>query len=111
MFSSIAAVLGNTGQVSYAAANSFMDYLCEYRRYKLGLPALSINWGPISGAGVLERNMDILSNIETHGFVALHHTKGKKNYVYQIANAITRFYVHTLHLLLTFVQRLAVILT
>jgi hypothetical protein len=76
MFSSISGVLGNVGQVAYAAANSFMDQLCEYRRHKLGLPALSVNWGPISGAGVLERNADITSILETNGFYSLHYTTG-----------------------------------
>ena len=53
MFSSIAGLLGNAGQLAYSAANSFLDSLCEYRQHKLGLPALSINWGTISGAGLL----------------------------------------------------------
>ncbi|CAB4025205.1 Phthiocerol synthesis polyketide synthase type I, partial [Paramuricea clavata] len=74
MFSSISGVLGNVGQVAYAAANSFMDQLCEYRRHKLGLPALSVNWGPIIGAGVLERNAVIASILEKHGFYTLHYT-------------------------------------
>jgi hypothetical protein len=76
MFSSISGVLGNAGQVAYSAANSFMDQLCEYRLHKLGLPGLSVNWGPISGAGVLERNTDITSILESGGFYSLHFTTG-----------------------------------
>jgi myxalamid-type polyketide synthase MxaB len=54
-FSSFSAVCGAPRQGSYNAGNAFLDALAHYRQRR-GLPALSIDWGAVAGAGFVERH-------------------------------------------------------
>ncbi|MFG1645427.1 SDR family NAD(P)-dependent oxidoreductase, partial [Amycolatopsis sp. NPDC049252] len=51
LFSSLAATLGNPAQTTYAAANNHLNTLAQ-TRHSQGLPALSLNWGLWTGAGM-----------------------------------------------------------
>jgi len=70
LFSSIASVLGNRGQGNYAASNAYLDALAHYRQTK-GLPAMTVNWGPLADVGMAARDPKILGHLARLGLTAL----------------------------------------
>lgn len=55
VYSSATTFLGNPGQSSYVAANSFLEALIAQRR-AAGLPGTYMAWGPLDDVGFLARN-------------------------------------------------------
>jgi myxalamid-type polyketide synthase MxaE and MxaD len=68
LYSSAAALLGAPGQANHAAANAFLDALA-HARHGLGLPALSINWGPWAAHGAIVD--DRLAFLEQRGWAPI----------------------------------------
>ncbi|MFK5952924.1 MAG: SDR family NAD(P)-dependent oxidoreductase, partial [Desulfobacterium sp.] len=76
LFSSTASLLGSPGQGNYAAGNHFMDTLAELRK-RIGLPGLSINWGPWSETGMAAAlKPEDMKRWEKGGFTPLTVEKG-----------------------------------
>ena len=66
LFSSAVVTLGNLQQTAYVAGNSALDALARQRR-RAGLPALSLQWGPVTDAGYVER-AELSGHLEALGF-------------------------------------------
>jgi acyl transferase domain-containing protein/NADPH:quinone reductase-like Zn-dependent oxidoreductase/NADP-dependent 3-hydroxy acid dehydrogenase YdfG/acyl carrier protein len=66
LFSSATAIIGAVPQIAYAAANAGLDALAELRRAQ-GKPALSVNWGALSGGGMAENSTTVRRYLELIG--------------------------------------------
>jgi microcystin synthetase protein McyD len=69
LFSSAVSLLGSAGQANHAAANAFVDALAQHRR-GMGLPALSIAWGPWAELGAAV-DRDVSGRLAKKGIGAL----------------------------------------
>lgn len=68
--SSSAGVIGNRGQSNYAAGNCFQDALAHYCRLQ-GRHAVSIDLGPVLGAGMLAEDENMLDILRASGFYGI----------------------------------------
>jgi epothilone polyketide synthase D len=75
MYSSLVGVVGSAGQANYAAANTFLDALAHHRR-ALGLPAVSLDWGPFGNAGMAAEHLRLASARDWHGAVPFSAARG-----------------------------------
>jgi len=66
LFSSVTTMMGSPGQANYVAANAFLDALAHLR-HSMNLPALTVNWGHLSGTGYVARHVEIAKHLEASG--------------------------------------------
>jgi len=75
--SSVGALLGQTGQANYAAANAFLDAFVHARRAR-GQPALGVNWGGWYGSGLAlsEGGQRTIKGLEMRGVLGFQSSDG-----------------------------------
>lgn len=71
MLSSVMTLFGNIEQGAYVAANAYLESLA-HQRYTAGLPALTVQLGAVTGAGVLHRNQRTCEIVKARGLLPLH---------------------------------------
>ena len=77
MFSSVAALFGNAGQVNYAAANAALDYAaCKRQSTGASGRVVSVQWGAWAGSGMASQDPGVVSRLEQLGLHAIHAAEG-----------------------------------
>ncbi|HWI07824.1 MAG TPA: SDR family NAD(P)-dependent oxidoreductase, partial [Solirubrobacteraceae bacterium] len=69
-FSSISLLIGQASQAGYAAGNAFLAALGAHRRAR-GLPALTVDWGTIAGAGYVARQPGLEARLRRAGLAGI----------------------------------------
>ncbi|MEV0299378.1 SDR family NAD(P)-dependent oxidoreductase [Nocardia sp. NPDC050710] len=91
VFSSIATVLGSSGQGNYAAANGFLDALAQRRR-AAGSAATSLAWGPWNQGSGMTGGLDraALARWDRLGLSPLESVEGKRLFDEALAHSDAR---------------------
>jgi microcystin synthetase protein McyG len=88
LFSSAAGFLGSGGQANHAAVSAFMGSVAHYRR-SVGLPALTINWGPWREVGYAAR-AGVVDRMQNHGIDSIGPAEGFEVLEYLFGTAATQ---------------------
>lgn len=85
--SSSVGIIGNRGQANYATGNAFQDALARHINFKGGMRAVSIDLGPVLGAGMLADDPGTLDKLKATGFFGVR----LKDFVCVVERAIAGF--------------------